>query len=197
MNEVEYYKDNETQEYVVRYDGKIKPTFIDEHSELKNIIYFKDYVSDNRLDKLSNLQKSKYMKFINTGFEPLYPSIDYCSILSCNKWNYEKMPSINNSEFTDVKNKVKITKNSEYSWFDSGTSLILPTKIIIEYIHKKDDGKFNIDEIITNYFIKNFDITDSDKISYIKSLYTLEYNWEYYSLDNIDDYVYTIKLLLK
>ena len=50
-----------------------------------------------------------------------------------------------------------------------------------------------IRECIQNYY----DTTDEKRINYILSHYTVEYDWEYYSNTNVDDYVYTIIFKLK
>ena len=74
--EIDYYKnDDKDQSYVLRYDGKIKPTFI--KSNLNNKYYKKVY-NENEYKKLN------YTKYIRTGFSPKYPSIGYCA------WESEK-----------------------------------------------------------------------------------------------------------
>lgn len=98
--EVDYYKDDEASVeecYVLRYDGKIKPTFISQEESIKkNIKYFK--TSINEVD----FKNSDFDKYSATGFSPVYPSINFCAINSgrvdYKKWNSPiliLMPEIN------------------------------------------------------------------------------------------------------
>ena len=74
-SEIEYFKDDNTYNYVFRYDGKIKPHFVTTPCTL----YYKDYISDSYNN--SKLKSSIYTKFISSELEPLYPSINYCAIM--------------------------------------------------------------------------------------------------------------------
>ena len=69
--EIDYYKnDNKDLSYVLRYDGKIKPTFIKSD---KNYRYYKPVYGENTYKKLD------YAKYIRSGFIPKYPSIGFCA----------------------------------------------------------------------------------------------------------------------
>lgn len=188
-----FYKDNNTQEYILRYDGKIKPTFI---NDSKNTLYYKDYISDDRTKGKSKLQNSTYVKYINTGYEPLYPSIGYCSIKKISNWNYVDVPYIKVSEHT---NNVSIYKDIEYSWFNNSTAVILDSTINFSCINKiKPDGSYDsLQDIIHKYIKETYNINDDNIVKYIVSKYEYKNNWEYVSDDNINDYTYNIKMKLK
>lgn len=78
--EIEYYKDDNAiieDCYVLRYDGKIKPTFISqEQSEFRNSKYYKVEMTEDEY----NL--SEFKRFETFGYSPLYPSIGFCAIQS-------------------------------------------------------------------------------------------------------------------
>lgn len=187
--EVIYYNDNETQEYLMRYDGKIKPTFVDKNEKL----YYKDYISDNGIN--SKLKNSIYTSYVNTGYEPLYPSIGYCAIKSFTDWKYEELPELFVSEHKD---KVVPYGTPEYSWFNANKNLILVPEIHCACENKKIDGKYkSVMEIAEEYLHKFYDITDSDTIKYILSKYNVSNKWEYFSETNVDDYIYNLTFKLK
>ena len=190
IDEIEYYKNDKEQDYVFRYDGSIKPTFI---SESKYTIYYKDFVSDDRSNGKSNLQNSIYPQYINTGFEPLYPSINYCSIRKCADWKYNALPIVSVTE-----NNEQPLFKYDYSWFNHGKYLHLQYKIKFEHINRPNDyGRYDtLDEIVYEY-LKDMYGTDYDTTKYIQSKYAVKNNWEYFSDRNVTDYVYKIELTLK
>ena len=189
--EIEYIKDNISKNYMFRYDGKIKPSFV---SEPKNVLYFKDYISDNRIGGVSKLTKSNYMKFINTGYEPNYPSIDYCSIKPIEIWNYSSLPEIQTSEHESIQPLINI----EYSWFDDNVCLPLQPILTGQCENKCIDGHYKtLNEILKEYISNFYNIDDKNTIDYIISKYSIESNWEYASETNVEDYIYDITLTLK
>jgi hypothetical protein len=190
IDEIEYYKNDKEQDYVFRYDGSIKPTFI---SESKYTIYYKDFVSDDRSKGKSNLQNSIYPQYINTGFEPLYPSINYCSIRKCADWKYNELPIVSVTE-----NNEQPLFKYDYSWFNHGKYLHLQYKIKFEHINRPNDyGRYDtLDEIVYEY-LKDMYGTDYNTTKYIQSKYAVKNNWEYFSDRNVTDYVYKIELTLK
>lgn len=169
--EIEYLKTKEFN-YVLRYDGKIKPAFISNLSTL----YYKDTLSNE------SLINSNYSKYSTTGLEPLYPSIGYCAIKPIT---------------TCTCDTIYNTNEYEYSWFNNSRCLILADTITFTYVNTKENGYETLDDIITNYILEFYSITDASLVTYIKSLYNISNNWEYFSDTNIDDYVYTITMTLK
>lgn len=188
VNEVDYVKNN-NHHYVLRYDGKLRPTFIDKPM---NIIYHKDYVSDNRNSK-SKFLNSKYAKYINTGYEPLYPSINYYSINSLNDWKYDELPLVKNSEHENV----SILNKYEYSWFDTNRCIMMLPHVNFTHVNSKRSGLKSIDEIIKEHISNLYRITNTDLLQYVISKYNIKTNWEYLNDMTVDDYLYTINLELK
>lgn len=184
--EVNYFKDNNAFNYVVRYDGLIKPTFVTN----SNSLYYKDYVS-------TRLKNSVYASYGKDGHEPLYPSIGFCAIKRLDDWSYESLPQVKVTEYDDP---VAIYAHTyEYPWFANSKCIILDDEMHFTYVCKRqDDGSYKmIDDIVYEVIGTYYNIADHGLIAYIKSLYEYENDWEYYSNTNVDDYIYNITLNLK
>lgn len=180
--EIDYVKDINNTHYVIRYDGKIKPTFTDKISTL----YYKDYISENDIDN------SIYTKYNILNYEPLYPSIGYCSIKKLNNWSYTECPEVKVSAY---ENNVHIYDNNyEYQWFNNSKCLVLNSKLLINKITNKD-----IDEIISEFLCSYYNISNDElyKLQYIKNLYSYSTTWEYSSNTDVNNYIYNITLSLK
>lgn len=184
--EVTYYKDDNAYNYVMRYDGKIKPTF----TTNCNTLYYKDYLNE------AKLKNSVYTLYNANKYEPLYPSIDYCAIKKLTDWSYNKLPKVIVSEHD---NQVGIYKNDfEYSWYNNSKCIILEPEIKFTHINKCIDGVYDsVDNIVTNYLKTFYNTSNDDLITYIKGLYEYTNNWEYYSITNVDDYIYNISMKLR
>ena len=176
IKEVTYFKNNETSEYVIRYDGKLKPTFV----EANNYLYYKDTIIPNKTDKY-------YKKYSNSGYEPLFPSINYCAIKTIQNWEY------------DIPQK-ELINTTEYSWFNNNACIVILPKlqfnIEVKHISKIENITTTIDEFVYNKLKETYAEVDKNKILYIKSLYDITYDWNYISND-IDNYIYTITMKLK
>lgn len=198
IKEVIYFNDNVSQNYVVRYDGNIKPTFITPDTLYnKNTLYYKDYISDDRTTKNSSkLQNSKYSGYIVSGHEPLYPSINYNAINKMLDWNYNCLPDIYVSEHDEA---VKPYSGYEYKWFETNNLIILTDKINFTCINEKQpNGKYHSTEYLIKEYLKQYyDTTDEMFVEFILSKYDITKNWEYFSNTNISDYKYNITLSLK
>jgi hypothetical protein len=180
-DEMTYYKDNGHSEYVMRYDGKIKPTFV-----TRRTLYYKDYVSDDRSNGTSNLQSSSYGQYVITGYEPLFKSIGYHSILST-EMDYNSIPIVSYTE----RENVPLIQAPEYKWFNNGWALGVKDEHNFELIKTVDDDlEYMVCEYLKGFYGK-------ENISYIRNLYNISYDWEYESLTNINEYRYNIKLKLK
>lgn len=188
VDEIEYLKSNDYN-YVCRYDGKLKPTFI---SENLNALYFKDYVSDNRVNGDSKLIKTPYIKFMNSGFEPKYPSIEYFPIKKIENWNYNELPIVKSSEHICT-----VVNDIEYAWFEDNVCLILSDKLKFIKENKKAEGYKTLKELLQDCISEYYKTDNERLINYIISKYNISSNWEYASLTNIDDYIYDITLTLK
>ena len=180
-DEMTYYKDNRSSEYVIRYDGKIKPTFV-----TRRTLYYKDYVSDDRSNGVSKLQSSPYGQFVITGYEPLFKSIGYYSILST-EMDYVNIPTVSYTEHENV----PLIQSPEYKWFNNGWSIGVRDEHKFVLIKGTDD---NLEEMICNYLRRFYKVAD---VTYIRNLYNVSYDWDYVSLTNINEYRYNITLKLK
>ena len=176
-NEIEYFKADNTYNYVIRYDGKLKPSFV----EKGNYIYYKDYISANDME---NTEYSKYAKY---KFEPLYPSINYCAIKK-NSYSYNVLP--------DFIEGIKINPNPEYSWFDVNKYFWLDDTIQFIIAIESSD-KNSISECVINFIANHYQVDDSIA-NYIVNKYN--YNFRLIGFDNDNDndkYSYNITLTLK
>jgi hypothetical protein len=191
LTEIDYIKDNNSYNYVLRYDGNIKPTFTDN----VNTIYYKDYISNDKNNL--KLENSVYSKYNYLNYEPLYPSLNYCAIKKLKDWNYNELPKLKVSEHNE--NDVSIYDNNyEYSWFNESKIIILNTIVNINVINQKiNDNYESLDNIINNELKEYYKFNEDNLLNYVKKLYNYKNNWEYYSDTNINDYIYNISIILK
>lgn len=154
IKEIEYFENDMYDNYVLRYDGKIKPTFVDTliDGNEPNIFYFKDVVNINELSG------SKYAKYSQLGYDPVFPSIDYYSIKSL-PLNHDIYP-----DFEDVKEENKNQKDGvnnaqgniyEYKWFNNGNHILLPTKINTIFKSNKTDAYAVLIEFFSQFLSSN------------------------------------------
>lgn len=190
--EIDYLKNDKFYNYILRYDGKIKPSFGTNNYTL----YYKDYISSDKL------KKSIYGKYSILNYEPLYPSIGYCAIKKINNddWNYNEIPSVVVSNFSENDKQCIYKYNIETKWYNNNKVLVLNPEINFTYITlDSESDKITLDEIIQAHIKKYYNITDNDKdkYEYIRNLYTYENKWDYISDTDITNYIYNITLKLK
>ena len=169
-DEIEYYKDDLwNPNYLLRYDGKIKPTFItyeDSHDNQMNYSYFKVYMSEE------DYKKDEFSKFSKSGLPPCYPSIQYSALNKCGivykKWSSTIPIYISNINI----NMRSRSDNEEY------TSIKQMILYYLSMLYQVDD-------------------TNLSKLESIYNMYDIEYSYDYISPDNIDEYMYNIDLVLK
>ena len=189
VKEVTYYKDG-TTDYVFRYDGNIKPYFIKD----TDILYYKDYLSDDRKEGLSTLQKSIYAKYAYSNFEPNYPSIGYSACKKVPDYNREDIPTIYISEHGNI----PLINTVEYSWFNNGISIYVLPELKFTYLNKKqNDGSYKSVKNIVIELLKDYYNVEDKILDTIVDMYSIKSDWEYASDTNIDDYLYKIELTLK
>ena len=69
-NEIKYYKvDSNFLQYLFRYDGKIRPTFVGIDDNYKNYLYTKKIIDGNDV----------YLEYTDSNFQPRFPSIGFYS----------------------------------------------------------------------------------------------------------------------
>lgn len=177
-----YYKiDDNYLQYIYRYDGFIRPTFIDAESEEYNFIYYKDVLgADDEKMKI-------YKKYLQSKFPPKFPSIGYYPLTS-KKLTYQL-------EVDDIKG---ITNDlREIKWFDESIVLIVPPKISFSEIN---DGSKNAKDIFYEYLEKYLErqlagYNPSTKtIKTISNLYKIQAD---VSLEPDKTYKYTIYATLQ
>lgn len=204
IEEISYIKQN-VSEYVLRYDGKIKPTLVPakDFAYSYSRLYYKDFVSDiKNNNNETNLQKSNYVKYMNSGFEPLYPSLNYYAINNVSNWSYSKLPKVSVTE-TKLSNTADITllPSIEYSWFNDSKILTLLNALHFVKEVKITDANKTYKEILTdiiqNYISEFYNVTDIKSINYIISKYNIHNNWNYISDTSVKDYKYDITMILK
>ena len=150
VKEIEYIKnDSKTSKTIQRYDGKLKPTFIDIYSDyFKNFIYYKKHIND--IDKsILNIYSDKY--------KPIYPSIGYYFI--------EKRPiEYSKSDIIDLNNCI------EYKWMNDSNVLV-----INDYIHKIiTTSSDNIENDIKRIICESNNM-GLENVDYLFSLYNYKY----------------------
>lgn len=169
--EHEYVKNDNKGICILRYSGKVRPTFINpiNTSDINfNFEYYKDLVE--------NYNKSKYRLYDGSGLSPKFPSIDYFSILK-QKQDYVNL----NPDFDQ--------NIYEFTRFNNNLIVLTPSEVSLQCTaNNKEDVERAIDDSLK--FI------DMD-INYIKSLYDISINFDYIDDTNINSYNYDIKLKLK
>lgn len=165
--EIEYYKDDNALSencYVLRYDGKIKPTFLnEENSKINNIKYFKTTIKE------SDYIKTDSNKYINSGFPPIYKSIGYYHI---------------------KEDKV------EYNKYNQSLFIVIP-EIEVDLFSENKYGVYKTIEEIIKKYIKNIYNTNDSDTDFIYNMYDIESSYDYTSPNDLDNYIYHIKMTLK
>ena len=173
--EIEYYKEDNPGEWVDRQYGKIKPTFISMDNDVNfNYKYYK-----KRYEDLSDSEKNILKSYLNTGYPPIYPSIDY---------------------FYFTKEKEDYEKNGvgfEWHNFNNNSVIYLENAMDVVLESKEDNGKYVKVETLIKEFLRNKYYADDALGEYIYNLYDWTGWFDYKSKDNINDYIYSIKLTLK
>ena len=185
--EIEYVKNNQCPiNYVERYDGKIKPTFISRNNDINfNYFYFRG-------------KNERFDKYNSSGYEPLYKSLNYFSI----KHNEE-------SDYNIPLYKERTYK--EFKWFNDGNIIVLIPELILEFeiVYNENTEVKSLDDLIKEKIIDKFkslyNTLDNNLIEYIYSFYNYKINFDYtIKHDEISghdkpiyEYKYTINTILK
>jgi hypothetical protein len=85
----------------------------------------------------------------------------------------------------------------EYSWFEDNVCLLLEDELKFRKINTKQDGYKTLKEILVDCIKEYYEVTDKRLVDFIISKYDISSDWEYESIDNVDDYIYDITLTLK
>lgn len=152
VNEIEYFKEDDVKVSIERYDGKLKPSFININDDFyKNIYYYKKSFDDE-------IKKQLY-KY--DGITPLYKSIYYYYI-------------------SEIDNDDKLKKLPEYKWKDKNSILVLKSNIndIIDVsVGQNIDDEIKGIIISNNNIDNNIDNNiENENENYIISLYQYKYD---------------------
>ena len=132
--------------------------------------------------------------FFNTGYSPIYKSINYSTCNEIKNYNETDLPIVNISEHGDI----PLIHSCEYSWFNNGSSIFVLPELNFKYTNKKRaDGTYKLVKDIVNDLISEYYNASGELLDFLVSLYNYKSSWEYVSDTNIDDYLYTIELTLK
>jgi len=184
--ELNMFKTNDSDAFVLRYTGRLCPIFINPNDRLRfNLNY--PYIQWNNIN---DPKVQYYNKMLKTGFTPDYPSIDF--------YTYEEQrDTIERPEFYQ-------DWVGDICWKNDGRIIALPeryvgTKIVNQPIPYNED---NVEEdfwvLLYPHIsqIMNVQITESLK-RWIHELYTISYDFDYLDERNINDIIYTIEFNLK
>lgn len=211
--ELNHYLMKDVLYSLLRYDGYLQPCFVDITS---NNYYTKKII------KSDELSESKYIKYENSGFKKVYPSIGYYP------WNYydiqksddEVTRNLNDCDYTETDTSTggvvnKKYSNYEYRFFGNNQMIILKPNFTynlynvivndkgytisgssdVSYNNVKDLIKLNI--LYSIYPIPVGDIYSSDYLEYIYNKYDISVDWEYNEENDIQIYNYKINFILK
>lgn len=179
-NEIEYYKSNNPGSYCCRYFGKIKPTFISSD----NVKFF-NYKYSKLVYTKNSFEKSDFRKYINSGYPPIYPSINYFYLLK-NKENY----NTNAAPY----------KTYEWQSFNNNELLVLKSEfdiLLMSGIDKNTGEKTPLSNLIKQFLESQYNIKSDNIIDYIYDLYEYEYSFDYIDKEDIQNYKYYVKIKLK
>lgn len=216
--EVQHYKTSSQPEYLLRYDGKIKPAMMS-IADHPGPLFTKEIILK------SDLADSVYSEYNPYGYEKKYPSIGYYSFERHDLQEIDGKMLLDKSDPSTI-----IDFPYEYKWFNESNCIyVQPSETLYisttndkddsfiavpnlsTLLYKYEDGILivvsvgddqvvlssdSIKELIILYLSLQYNIT-IDKARYIYSLYRSKIDWEYASLTDVNNYIYTIKLNLK
>lgn len=169
--EIDYKKLDNESVYMSRYDGKIKPCMLTIENLHKNYIYNKKYLKD-----ISD--NDNFRKYVNSGYQPLYPSIGY--------WAYE------DNTITYDK-PLDFVLNTEYKWFDN--SKILYTKPVLSFVISSEYNDINSINLSIKNHIKNITNSTDEIVDYMFDMYNIIY--DFIGLDDKNYFKYNINMKFK
>lgn len=191
-DEIVYYKnDNMRIEYVERYDGLIRPTFIDpaDSSNIyRNYQYYKQVLLKNQFKSSTDPDGRPYLIYSSSGYEPLYPSVSYYSLCRTEM-------TADYYQDTDKTSHGAVYGSNvyEYPWYNNGIVLNLHEQLewnsII--IGIRPDGTLpTLKSCVFEKLKETYNITDDNLINYIYSCYDCKSDYEYSSTEKEDGCVY-------
>ena len=195
--EISYVKSDRPGQPMIRLFGHIKPTFID--SDKMNYKYFKKvFIIGGQENELKDMQK-----YLVTNYSPVYPSISYHFIGRADEtYTYPERPQDDGLKEDGLKNDGFI----ESHWYNTNKIIGLEPEISVDLQSElNDDGKYKkLDDLVTKFLGKYYGLINKDGqiknpplLQYIKSLYTYKSSFDYAGVDDINNYIYRVKIELK
>lgn len=179
IKEINYHK-SPTPKSISRNLNRIRPMFIKKQDNVKNYINYRYYKFNMNDSNWKN--KSNYILYCRTKYNPLYPSINYWCLGHIDE-NYNVLP----------------IDQIEYHYFNNNKYINLYPSISVEYFPYDENGNYKgldekeIGQIIEDKITNLYKLNNNDEIVYITSLY--EYRTHFKNIiDNKDIYNIEIKL---
>lgn len=188
--EISYVKSDRPGQPMIRLFGRIKPTFTD--GDKTNFRYSKKVsVVGEQVNELKDMQK-----YLVSNYSPAYPSISYHFIDRAVETYTYPNGGLGNDSFI------------ESHWYNTNKIIGLEPEISVDLqSESNDDGKYKkLDDLVMKFLGKYYGLTDkngeinnSDRplLQYIKSLYTYKSSFDYAEVDDINNYIYRVKIELK
>ena len=200
--EINYYKaDWNAYSELYRYTGHLMPMFIDINDN--NTLFNTEWHAKQFSSPDEEMVK-KYNDNIHTGYDDVYPSIDYFSLdkLSWTNQFNEMKTSTQYSQLPNYyTNELSENNFTDVCWFDHSVGMHLDSNIEVETIYSKNDLGNKTDEeiaieIFNKYIEDNFyiDNTIMQKILYEKYRYSVVV--DYASDKKIDKYKFKVTYTL-
>lgn len=191
-NEITYYKnDNMRIEYVERYDGKLRPTFIDpvdQSNIYRNYQYYKQVLNKEQFKDNKDKEGRPYLLYSSSGYEPLYPSLGYYAL---------KSAEMTGDYYNDVGGKYHSVMYGsdiyEYPWYNNGTVINLYDQIEWDsiVIEIGSDGALpTLKNRIIEKLGNMYGIEDENLVEYIYSCYNCKSDYDYSSDEKEDGRTY-------
>ena len=188
--EISYVKSDRPGQPMIRLFGRIKPTFTD--GDKTNFRYFKKVsVVGEQENELKDMQK-----YLVSNYSPVYPSISYHFIDHAIETYTYPNGGLGNDGFI------------ESHWYNANKIIGLEPEISVDLqSESNDDGKYKkLDDLVMKFLGKYYGLTDKDGeinesdrplLQYIKSLYSYKSSFDYAGVEDINNYIYSVKIELK
>jgi hypothetical protein len=188
--EISYVKSDKPGQPMIRLFGHIKPTFTDR--DKTNFRYSKKVsVIGGQENELKDMQK-----YLVTNYSPVYPSISYHFIDRAVE------------TYTYPNNGLRNDGFIESHWYNTNKIIGLEPEISVDLQSELNgDGRYRkLDDLVMKFLGEHYgliedgvliDNSDLPLLQYIKSLYTYKSSFDYAGVDDINNYIYRVKIELK
>ena len=201
--EITYIKQEYNLEnYIFRYSGGIRPYFISpKDPNFYNIDYYfkkwnQSYFQNTTIDpEYEDLQK--YNKFLNTGYEAVFPSVGYYA-LEKGKQNHNNINYNNGRLDYFVYPKRYENSNCEFSWYMDGRFYFIPNEIELSFITNANVTKDTILQKLKQELYTNICYNISSiGIEQLANLYDYTLDYDYVSPTDITNQIFKVKYILR